>query len=447
MTPFFKENDVMLSSSKMRFGTLALALAAILAAPAAAQTPKKFVKVYFSPGGGGHEAIGQILNVTRSTVDVAMYSISAGQAKMWGPLVEAVKRGVKCRFILNEASSTAMAGKAQALENIGCDVRFVKGVMHNKFALFDRFYLSTGSANWSTGADMKYSENVLIYSKFPGVVADFQAEFDRLWAASADFPSQKKAPTFPKGAGTMPPARDGVYSIFTSQNSAATYLLTDAIVGLVNNAKQEVDIMVAHFDSATIKDAVCAAVGRKLRVRVLLDQGQFNVSASQAKNLEKCKAEVRYKVYGTAYNHARSQLLHDKSILVDRKWLGTGSYNWSNTAEKANQENLQVVTYTRSTAALIKAFQHEFETLWDLNRAKVPALIEAFTTKTVQPLHWDTAFLKLAISLTRPEYAKVRAKAISAGAFDRTKAQNSAVNVETRQFYPQMPSGQFDPRL
>ncbi len=53
--------------------------------------------------------------------------------------------------------------------------------------------------------------------------------------------------------------------------------------------------------------------------------------------------------------------MHHKFAIIDRKILISGSYNWTVSAAEKNQENI-IVTDQRD---LIKAFNNEFERLWD----------------------------------------------------------------------------------
>ncbi len=258
----------------------AVATSVLSAREAHATSP---MEVYFSPKGGGHDAVARAVTTATKTIDIAMYSISPGQVAMWKPLTDAVNRGVKCRFILDSANGDNKA-KATAVENIKCDVHFVPGTMHQKFAIIDGgTYLTTGSANWSTGAEQKYSENVTVYSGFLAVAGQYQAEFERLWTRSADYPipegtTRAKYGKKVYGTGTRPGAIEGIESLFTMQNSKESQMIMDSLVQLINNATTSIDVAVAHFNAEEISTAVCAAQARGIKVRVLVDSGQFSIS-------------------------------------------------------------------------------------------------------------------------------------------------------------------------
>ena len=445
-----------------RLGLATLALSLSAAQLASAQTPPKAAHVRFSPRGGMHELVASVIPYARSTIRIAMYSVSPGQVAMWAPLAAAVARGVQCLVILNEGNKASNKAKAAAFAGIGCQVRAISDTMHNKFMTIDGQHTCTGSSNWSKGAEEKYSENRICYTSTPTIAADYDAEFTRLWAKSIEYTKLRGYPRATPGSGQFPTQREGIYNLFTSQNSDTTALLSQALITAINNARSTLDIAVANYNTQAVADAVCSAKKRGVRVRVLTDLGQFSIGTSKVRYLESTacgKVDVRYIAYGLTWVHTFSQLMHHKLLIADGTHLLTGSYNWSDTAEHANAENLQWITKSGATNAdLLAAFQAEFDGLWDLNRTKVPALIAAFTryTGACHPIHWDTGYLALRIAVTRPELTKVRGLASASGFFmDRKLSGNrcmvpylKGVPGSVPRFYPTVPANAvFDAAL
>ncbi len=54
--------------------------------------------------------------------------------------------------------------------------------------------------------------------------------------------------------------------------------------------------------------------------------------------------------------------MHNKFGVIDNKIVFTGSFNWTYTASKHNQENLLVTT----NSSIVQQFSEEFEKLWDV---------------------------------------------------------------------------------
>jgi phosphatidylserine/phosphatidylglycerophosphate/cardiolipin synthase-like enzyme len=185
-------------------GALAALLGlAALAAPAARGAPDEeppwpeSASAYFSPNGGGAAATAASLRSATRTVDIAMYSVSTGNgAPIFCALRDVGARGtVRLRMLFNKAKTgTTNKQKSLALEAIGVDVRYVTRTLHEKFAIIDGAVLLNGSANWSTSADTKYSENTQRLTGPPQLIRDFEGEFQRLHAISRDFDPEDYAP-------------------------------------------------------------------------------------------------------------------------------------------------------------------------------------------------------------------------------------------------------------
>lgn len=173
----------------MRFWIPALALLVLTAAPLSAEIPKRKVMSYFSPNGGGAAATAEAIDSAQKTVDVAMYSITTNNSsQIFSALARATARGVKVRMIFNQARTGASnKKKSLQLEAIGVDVLYVTRTMHEKFAIIDGKLLTNGSANWSTSADDKHSENTQVIPSPKSLITAFRAEFDRLVSLSKDF--------------------------------------------------------------------------------------------------------------------------------------------------------------------------------------------------------------------------------------------------------------------
>lgn len=58
--------------------------------------------------------------------------------------------------------------------------------MHNKFMVFDRRTVATGSFNFSASADKRNAENVVLIGGAPEVTNAYVKEFSRLWGEGQD---------------------------------------------------------------------------------------------------------------------------------------------------------------------------------------------------------------------------------------------------------------------
>ncbi len=142
------------------------------------------IKVYFSPNGGCRRAIITEIDSAKKEILVAMYYFTNREIAQ--ALVRAKDRGVKIKVLLDESQTKEKFSKYRYLINRGMNVHIDRknGLMHNKFAIIDGFILITGSYNWTSSAEHKNRENLLII-KNKDLAQRYIAEFHRLWVRSA----------------------------------------------------------------------------------------------------------------------------------------------------------------------------------------------------------------------------------------------------------------------
>ena len=130
------------------------------------------------------------------------------------------------------------------------------------------------------------------------------------------------------------------------------------IIAIINNASSEINIAVYSFNRTVIIDALVAAEARGVTVKVVVDANEAKDSAqSHATSLlEAAKFEFRKKTFPR-----NTTAMHDKFMIVDKKIVTTGSFNWTTNATENNDENLIIIT-SKNTAA---AYNEEFNRIWN----------------------------------------------------------------------------------
>jgi len=125
-----------------------------------------------------------------------------------------------------------------------------------------------------------------------------------------------------------------------------------AIINQINQTERLLKICVFTISDDQISDSILNAHRRGVDIRILTDNDKaFDLGSDINKFF---KEGLVVKIDNTA-NH-----MHHKFMVSDDHVLLTGSYNWTNSAARYNQENVIVTT----EAALIKSFLNEFEKLW-----------------------------------------------------------------------------------
>lgn len=126
----------------------------------------------------------------------------------------------------------------------------------------------------------------------------------------------------------------------------------DAIRDEFSRARRKVDACVFTITDDRIRDAMLAARRRGVEIRVITDNDKSMDEGSDVEPLRRAGVEVRV--------DETEAHMHHKFAVFDGQRLLTGSYNWTRSAARYNQENV-VIT---DDASLVSSFTREFERLW-----------------------------------------------------------------------------------
>lgn len=139
-------------------------------------------EVYFSPDGHTQDRVIKAIDASNSTIDLAIYGFTSQEIK--SAFEKAKQRGVKIRIIADSIQAKGKHSVVQALIDEGFNIKIThgkgRGIMHNKFAIFDNRLLFTGSYNWTNNAEHSNYENAIFISD-PETITQYQKEFDKIW--------------------------------------------------------------------------------------------------------------------------------------------------------------------------------------------------------------------------------------------------------------------------
>lgn len=124
------------------------------------------------------------------------------------------------------------------------------------------------------------------------------------------------------------------------------------IISLIKEAQKNVDVCVFTISDNDISDAIFDAHKRGLKVRVVTDNDKANDRGSDVDRLASQGVNV---VKDISQSH-----MHNKFAIVDGRKLINGSFNWTRSATKYNDENIVI----SGDSSLISAFQKKFDSLW-----------------------------------------------------------------------------------
>jgi cardiolipin hydrolase len=128
----------------------------------------------------------------------------------------------------------------------------------------------------------------------------------------------------------------------------------EAIMNEINRAQHTIDVCVFTITDDRIGRVLLNAKGRGVRVRIISDDQKAMDLGSDVMDLQSMGIDVRFDV-------SRAHM-HHKFALFDSTTLLSGSYNWTRSAARENQENVVVTDASR----MVSAFAEEFSRLWAL---------------------------------------------------------------------------------
>jgi mitochondrial cardiolipin hydrolase len=124
------------------------------------------------------------------------------------------------------------------------------------------------------------------------------------------------------------------------------------IINQINSATHQLNICVFTISDDSITDAIITSHKRGTKIRIITDNDKSHDEGSDIEQIAREGVSVKM---DRSPNH-----MHHKFMVTDEKALITGSYNWTRSAAKFNQENIIL----SKEAGLIKSYLKEFDNLW-----------------------------------------------------------------------------------
>lgn len=122
---------------------------------------------------------------------------------------------------------------------------------------------------------------------------------------------------------------------------------------LLDHAETGVDLCIFTITDNELAGKIKACYKRGVKVRIITDDEKTADNGSEIAKLARAGIEIKT-------DHSKYHM-HNKFGIIDNKIAITGSFNWTYTATKHNQENLLAT----SKYEIVKQYKTEFERLWN----------------------------------------------------------------------------------
>lgn len=310
-------------------------------------TPSTWYSVYFSGQrdgetrsyqGGPEAALVDSIEHARLSVEMA-----ADDLDLWSvrdALIDAHRRGLTVRIVVD--GDNVNMPEVQDLVEAGISVRGDKGegIMHDKFVIIDRADVWTGSMNFTLNGASR-SDNNLIRIRSLQLAQAYLGEFEEMFLDGLFGQGSDRDLIDPAISidGTM------VEVYFAPEDDVAERLLE-----LIREAHASIFFLAYAFTDDELSTALVDASARGVEVAGVMDADQARSNAgSDYEDFVKNGLDVHL--------DDRPGSMHHKVLILDKRILVTGSYNFSNNARTRNDENTLIIYNEEIAEIYLREFQ------------------------------------------------------------------------------------------
>jgi phosphatidylserine/phosphatidylglycerophosphate/cardiolipin synthase-like enzyme len=288
--------------------------------------------------------------IDQATQTIAVTSFDLNLPSVVNALTNAAKRGVKVQVVYdgtngsheldNDLTNNKSYDAVKVLKS--AKVKLVdggrsNGLMHDKMIIVDGKTLFMGSWNMSYNDTFRNNNNLLKITD-PQIIANYQAKFDEM------FTSKLFGANAVVGAQTKSMNVEGVpvENFFSPPDG-----VMDKLIGYVQNAQKSVHFMAFTYTDHNLAQAMIERAKAGVDVQGVIE----NRGATQGALVDLFCAGLPVKTDGNKYT------MHHKVIIIDDETVITGSFNFTKSADDANDDNVLVI-HSPAIAAL---YENEFQ--------------------------------------------------------------------------------------
>ena len=278
-----------------------------------------------SQGTGGVDGpLVEAIDSARLSVDVAAYSLSLNSIR--NALIRAHERGATVRVVME--SSNMDRSDPQRLIEAGIPVIGDNrdGLMHDKFMIIDKSEVWMGSMNFTDGGAYDDNNN-LMRIRSTKMVENYLKEFEEMFLDNKF--GEDVVPETPNPSLTIDGTR--IDTFFSPDDGVLA-----ALVPVLEGAQESIYFLAYSFTSNQLGEIIRQKAAAGLTISGVMDDEQ--VRSNEGTEFDPFRqADLDVRLDGI------DGLMHHKVFIVDKKIVVMGSYNFSQSAEERNDENLLII--------------------------------------------------------------------------------------------------------
>ena len=291
------------------------------------------ISTYFGPKDNLSEQLIKLINLSEKNIYGAFYSLRL--PKVASALIDAKNRGVKVRLVMDKGRTNSRRSKYALLKkHISINaISQPRGLMHNKFCVFDNKVIWTGSYN-PTYNGTYYNNNNAVVINSEALAKDFINEFHKISGSENEIDDRQRT------------TEERIAVFFSKKDNCK-----QKIIQLLNSAEKSICFASFIFTDRDIAKVIISKHNKGIKITGVMEKGMdsfWNMFSF-----------FRHVGIDVKWDRNYSHQMHHKVFIIDKKIIITGSFNPTFSAHKLNWENIIVIR----DAELARRFMEEIKNL------------------------------------------------------------------------------------
>ncbi|MEJ2747403.1 MAG: phospholipase D-like domain-containing protein [Anaerolineae bacterium] len=296
--------------------------------------------------GGLDETIAADISQAQLQVDVAAYDLDA--EPIVNALIDLEARGVTVRVVTDE--DNADLSSIRRLRRGGISVVEDKrtALMHDKFIVVDGRYVWMGSLNYTSNG-VYCNNNNLVRFDSSRLAANYTAEMNEMYDDKSFGPDSPDA---------TPKEQQTINGIQLENYFGPEKEISPIIARAVTSAQEEILFLAFSFTDEQIGEAMLGRADAGVTLRGVFETVGSDTGSSYFPDMAQDEMTMPNIAVRTDGN---PHVMHHKVIIIDRETVIFGSFNFSDSANRRNDENI-IIVHDPTFAGY---FVEEFNAVWD----------------------------------------------------------------------------------
>lgn len=293
--------------------------------------------------GGLDEIVADSISDAAVSVDVAAFDLDA--PPIVNALIDLEKRGIPVRIVTDTDNADLSAINRLRRNGISVVEDKRSALMHNKFIVIDNRYVWMGSMNLTTNG-VYCNNNNFVKFDVPQLAANYTVEMDEMYIDREFGPTSSE---------NTPYEQFTVQGVLLENYFAPEKKLAPIIAAEIAGARHDIRFMAFSFTNDEIGEAMLERADAGISVRGVFETVGADTDYGYYPVLRDAGiSNINVRLDGN------SRIMHHKVIILDNQTVIFGSFNFTDSANRQNDENV-IIVHDPTFAGY---FLQEFDAVW-----------------------------------------------------------------------------------